>query len=706
MAKLNCLPLGLVLVATAQADVERLEINGQRRSGYLVAEQQGASWLALTIQQTPQTVTVISAEKLQDFALNDLQSALEYSATVNVEQVETERTALSSRGFELTNRQIDGLGLNHDYGTTTGRIDTALFERIELVHGANGVMTGVGSPAATVNMVRKKPTSTAQTNMTTQVGSWQSQRIEADISRVLTDSLRARTVMVMEQRQSYLDRYANRSKLGYVVMDYAPNSSNLVTIGHSIQRSDSDSPLWGALTLYYGDGTPTQLPRNTNMATDWSYWDTLNRSSFIVIDSQFNPQWSARIAYQHSTTDEQSQLFYTYVADADRGLDPITGLGLVGYASDYDYNDQHDALDIVVKGRYQAFAKQHQVAFGVSYARLDYRDRSLYDFSTGLGFPSLPAVTAWQGDSPRPNLIEGLAGSDIDTDQRAVFGQSRLQLTDKGYLLIGGRLNHFTATGNGYGVVHQRDEQRFIPYFGATYKLTENSTVYGSYTETFKAQNLRDRSLQLLPALTGESAEVGIKSALFDDNALLSVAYFQITQRHLGVSDGTVINPLTEAPEPVYRAVDGITSRGIEVELSGQLSAALHGSIAATSFTIRGDEMVANYTPKNLFRGTLSYQFSQLPELKVGINLLWQDRISRFQGVVGSPYSNAGEAIISQQGGYSRVNVMASYQLNQQLSISLNANNLFDTTYLNSLLWSQAYYGAPRNLSASLRLQF
>jgi outer membrane receptor for ferric coprogen and ferric-rhodotorulic acid len=116
--------------------------------------------------------------------------------------------------------------------------------------------------------------------------------------------------------------------------------------------------------------------------------------------------------------------------------------------------------------------------------------------------------------------------------------------------------------------------------------------------------------------------------------------------------------------------------------------------------------MVANYTPKNLFRGTLSYQFSQLPELKVGINLLWQDRISRFQGVVGSPYSNAGEAIISQQGGYSRVNVMASYQLNQQLSISLNANNLFDTTYLNSLLWSQAYYGAPRNLSASLRLQF
>ncbi len=703
MAKLNCLPLGLVLVASAQADVERLEINGQRRSGYLVTEQQAASQLALTIQETPQMVTVISAQKLEDFALTDLQSALHYSATVNVEQVETERTALSSRGFELTNRQIDGLGLNHDYGTSTGRIDTALFERIELVHGANGVMTGVGSPAATVNMVRKKPTSTAHTRITTQVGSWQSQRIEADISRALSDSLRARTVMVVDQRQSYLDRYANRSKLGYLVVDYAPNSSNLVTVGHSIQRSDSDSPLWGALTLYYGDGTPTQLPRSSNMATDWSYWNTLNRSSFIVLDSQFNPKWSARLAYQHSTTDEQSELFYTYVADADRGVDPVTGLGLVGYASDYDYYDQHDALDIVVTG---GFGKQHELAFGASFARLDYNDRSLYDFSTGFGFPSLPAITAWQGDSPRPILTEGLAGSDIDTDQRALFGQTRLKLTDKGYLLIGGRLNHFTATGNGYGVVHQRDEQRFIPYFGATYKLTENSTVYASYTETFKAQNLRDRNFQLLPALTGESAEVGLKSALFDDHALLSVAYFQITQLHVGVSDGTVMNPVTAAPEPVYRAVDGITSRGIEAELSGQLTEALQGSVAVTSFTIRGDEMVANYTPKNLFRGTLSYQFSQLPELKIGINLLWQDRISRFQGIVGPHYSNAGEAIISQQGGYSRVNVMASYQLNQQLSISVNANNLFDKTYLNSLLWSQAYYGAPRNLSASLRFQF
>lgn len=698
-------PTAPELPQTAEA-IERLQITGERQSGYLVNDQDSASKLPLSIKDTPQTVSVISAEKLKDFALNDINSAVEYSATVNVEQVETDRTYFSSRGFELTNIQTDGLGLNHDYGTTTGRVDAALYERIEIVHGANGVMTGVGSPAATVNLIRKKPTSASQASISTMLGSWQAKRVEADVSGALTDSWRARAVLVADDRESYLDRYATNSQVAYLVMDYAPTTSTLITFGYSEHRNDSDGNLWGALTLYYGDGTPTNFARETNISANWSYWNVTKKQSFIDLESQLSDRWKLRAAYQRTRTDEDSQLFYTYLPDPATGLDPQTGLGLVGYASEYDYDDKQDNFDLYLSGNFNAFGGDHEVVFGVSHARLDFIDSSLYDFTTGNGFPAMPSLEDWDGNTPLPSFTDGLAGSDINTEQQAFYSQARFSLGADTKLLVGGRWNEFTAEGIGYGVDRFRDEQKFIPYFGVTHALSDATTVYASYTETFKAQNLRDRNFELLPALTGESAEIGLKTALLGDKALLSMAYFDITQRNLAVSDGTVMNPNTNAPEVVYRAADGVSSSGFEIELSGELLAGLQGSIAATSFDVDGDALVENYTPENLFRSSLTYQFEQLAALKVGASFLWQDSTSRLQGLVGPSYANAGQPIITEQGAYGRLNLMASYQFSEQLMLTLNANNVFDKTYLNSLLWAQGYYGAPRNFSASLRYQF
>ncbi|HET8816276.1 MAG TPA: TonB-dependent receptor plug domain-containing protein, partial [Pseudidiomarina sp.] len=250
--------------------MERLEITGQQHSGYLAQDQDSASKLNLSIKETPQTVTVITAEKLKDFALNDLNTALENSATINVEQVESDRTYYTSRGFELNNFQVDGLGLPLINSNTHGRMDAALYERIEIVHGANGVMTGVGSPSATVNLVRKKPTSETRGSVNASVSSWNGKRFEGDFSGAFTDSLRGRLVVVGDDRESYLDRYESATQLVYAVMDYAPTDSTLITFGHSEHNSETDGNLWGALTLYYGDGTPTNFDASTNIAADWS----------------------------------------------------------------------------------------------------------------------------------------------------------------------------------------------------------------------------------------------------------------------------------------------------------------------------------------------------------------------------------------------------------------------------------------------------
>lgn len=686
--------------------MERLEIRGEQQSGYLSKEQQSASKLDLSIKETPQTVTVITAEKLKDFALHDLNSALENSATINVEQVESDRTYYTSRGFAVNNFQIDGLGLPLINDNTHGRIDAALYEQIEVVHGANGVMTGIGSPSATVNLVRKRPQSETQGYVSATAGSWSSYRLEADYSAVVNDAFRVRAVVVADDRESYLDRYANTSQVFYAVADYAPTRDTLITFGHSETNSETDGNLWGALTLYYGDGTPTNFDASTNIAADWSEWNVKESRSFIDLETALSDYWNLRVAYNRVRTDEDSHLFYTYLADPAAGLDPETGLGLIGYGSEYDLDDKQDTFDAYLSGIFSAFGQEHQLVVGANYARLDYIDTSLYDFHTGNGFPVMPALEDWNGNTPFPEFTDGLAGSVIDNTQKAVYVQGRFALTDDLKVLAGGRYNSFETEGEGYGVDQSRDESEFVPYFGVTYAVNDALTVYGSYTETFMAQNLRDENFERLPALTGKNSEIGFKTDLFDGAALLSAAYFNVQQENLGVGAGDVVNPATGVPEPVYRAVDGIESKGFEVELAGEILPGLQGNVALTSFAVDGDQLVEDYTPENLFRSSLTYRPTGFDKLKLGATYIWQDTISRVQGTVGEMYANAGDTIVTTQDAYGRLNLMASYQVTDAMLVSFNVNNATDEKYLNSLLWAQGYYGAERNFSANLTYAF
>ena len=687
--------------------IERLEIRGEQQSGYLASEQQSASKLDISVKETPQTVTVITQEEIRDFALNDINKILETSATINVEQVETDRIYYTSRGFEVNNFQVDGLGLPLINSNTHGRIDSAVYERVEVVHGANGIMTGVGSPSATVNLVRKRPTSESQNSISATLSSWSGKRIEGDFSGALTDSLRGRLVVVNDDSESYLDRYENSSQVVYGVIDYAPTSDTLITLGHSEHRSDTDGNMWGAVTLHYGDGTPTDFDRSVNIAADWSNWTVQESRSFIDIESALNDSWTLRVAYNRVRTDEDSFLFYTYLPDPSVGLDPETGLGLLGYGSEYDLDDQQDTVDAYVSGHFELGGLEHEVVLGANYARLDYIDTSLYDFHTGNGFPAMPALEDWDGNTPFPEFTDGLAGSEIDNTQKAIYAQARFSLSIDTKLLLGGRYNEFKTDGIGYGVDQSRDDAEFIPYFGLTHSVNDATTVYASYTETFQAQNLRDREFNRLPPLTGETAEIGIKTELFNGGALLSAAYFDVTQKNLAVGDGIVTNPNTNAPETVYRAADGVTSNGFEVELSGELAPGLQGSIAASVFELDGDTTVEDYTPENLFRGALTYRPMFAENWKFGVSYQWQDTISRVQGTVGEGYANAGETIVTTQDAYGRLNLMASYQVNEKLLVSLNANNVTDEKYINSLLWAtQGYYGAPRNYSATLSYSF
>ena len=147
----------------------------------------GATNLDLDIKETPQSITVVSQEQMEQFGVDSLNDTLRLATGIQVEEWETNRTQFLARGFEIKNTQIDGIGLPNNWGIVTGATDMFGYEKLEVIRGANGLLTGVGNSSGTLNLVRKRPTNDTQALVGVSFGSWDGKRVEADYSTPFTD---------------------------------------------------------------------------------------------------------------------------------------------------------------------------------------------------------------------------------------------------------------------------------------------------------------------------------------------------------------------------------------------------------------------------------------------------------------------------------------------------------------------------------------
>ena len=682
----------------ADKNIEKIDVQGTYIEGYAANQVSGASRLDLSIIEIPQSVSVITSAQMQDFQLKDINSALDSATGVNVERIETDRTYYTARGFDITNFQIDGVGLPLTSGNNHADEDTAIYERIEVIRGANGLMTGVGNPSATINFIRKRPTLDTEFSVNATVGSWNNQRIELDASTPLTDSVSARFVAVKQKKDSYLDRYQQDKSIAYAFIGADLSDNTHLSISHSFIDNDATGNNWGALPLYYTDGSATDYDVSTNTSADWSNWQVTKNNTVLELSHYFNDDWRLRATYSHKTTDEDTELFYVYGTP-----DKATGLGLTGYGSEYDLDDKHDLFDAYISGEFELFGREHQLVTGINYAKTSYIDSSLYDYTTGNGFPAMPDLNDWDGNATKPTFKDGLNGSDVVAKQKAAYFTARFNVIDDLHVITGGRYNDWHVEGEAYSKVQNASDKEFIPYLGAVYQITPQLMAYSSYTETFLSQKELDINDDILKPVTGKSKEIGFKSEFFDSQLITSFAYFDVEQVNLAKLD-----PLTaDKPRDQHRYInaDGISSDGFEVELAGELYPGLQVSIGLTDFNISGDDQVRDYTPSRLLKMAATYQIASISGLSVGMNMRWQDDISRDQGIVAEGFDNAGQKIVTHQNAYSVINLMAKYDISEKVSVALNANNVTDEKYINSLYWAQGYYGAPVNYTATLSWQ-
>ncbi|HDZ56773.1 MAG TPA: TonB-dependent siderophore receptor [Pseudomonas xinjiangensis] len=660
----------------------------EQSDSYTIGSTSTATRLELSPRETPQTTITVTQQQIEDFRLNNATDLLR-AGGVNVQRVETDRTYYSVRGFDVSNFQIDGLGLPFTTSEQMGDIDTALYDHVEILKGANGLTASPGNPAATINFVRKRPTDELQASGAISYGSWQTRRAEIDVSGPMNEAgtLRGRVVAAGQDGDSYLDRYSLSKTVFSGIIEADLTDSSTATFGYSEQRNRPEGIMWGALSLYYTDGSKIDYSRSHSSSPDWTYWNTDDKQAFAELNTDWAGGWQSKasLSYREITSDAE-QLVVIGVPDRQ------TGLGLTTYASKYDRIERQLLGDVYIKGPFDLFGRTHEVVAGTNWSRSTNRWTSYDD---EIGTP-LPPVFEYNGNFPRPAFDEGLtSSSDYVTYRRSFYTAAHLNATDKLKLVAGANYTQLDSSGFQLSDPHEYSRSKTTPYFGAVYDLNDNYSGYASYTEIFSPQYLVDASKNTLEPIEGNSVEGGIKGEWFHKRLNASVALFRTKQENTAEYAGFD----SDAGFSFYAPVD-TTSKGYELTLAGQLTPNWELSSGLTHlFSLEDTEgrKTRTYIPQNFAYLSTTYKVPQLDGLKIGGSVNWQSEIFREEGTTAS-----GDQIVSRQGSYAVVNALASYDLDEHFNIALNVNNLLDRKYLTSLYWSQSYYAAPRNAMATL----
>ncbi|PND34329.1 TonB-dependent siderophore receptor, partial [Achromobacter pulmonis] len=149
-----------------------------------------ANGLVLTQRDTPQSTSIVTRQQLDDQAMGSVRDVMEHATGMNVQQSETDRLSYYSRGFQMDTMQFDGVvkPLDNTYQFGEGNLDPVIYDHVEIIRGATGLMSGTGNPGGSVSFIRKRPTREFQGSLRAMGGSYDTYRGEVDLSAPLTGS--------------------------------------------------------------------------------------------------------------------------------------------------------------------------------------------------------------------------------------------------------------------------------------------------------------------------------------------------------------------------------------------------------------------------------------------------------------------------------------------------------------------------------------
>lgn len=307
----------------------------------------------------------------------------------------------------------------------------------------------------------------------------------------------------------------------------------------------------------------------------------------------------------------------------------------------------------------------------------------------------------------------------VDTRYLGVFVLNALDITDQLTLTFGGRFNYAKIdledlSGDFPDITSKHNFQRFNPTVGATYEAVPGITLYGGYSEANRAPTPAELACANpdnpcpiesfltddppLNQVVSKTFELGVrgkmKSAGGEQRLDWGVGLFQTTN----YDDILFVSSATTGRGYFFNAGETLR-RGIEASLKykyGPLSAYFSYSYVkatyetANEFTspahpdagpcadpaagdicihaLPGDNIPG--IPNHRFKAGFDYMVT--PRWKVGADLI---------SATGQYYFGDYANLLDKLGGYARVDLSTSYDINEHVQLYAFAKNIFDRRY-------------------------
>lgn len=678
--------------APQEANMETIQVLGD-------TYRNTATKTVLAPEETPQAVTVINRDTLEQRQASSLSEAVRYTPGVNTELrggAVTRLDLFNIRGFINYQNFYDGLAIPYNTWNLQPQIDPIAIEQVEVFKGPTSVLYGNIPPGGMVNMIAKTPQREAAHRVGVSTDTEALREISVDSTGAIQDTSLAYRMVALARKKDGQAGHSEEER--YVVapsLDWRISQDTLVNFNLYYQAD----PAAGIYTSLPAKGSVLHSDQGSLSSDSFSgdnNWNTYDREFLMLgykVQHQLASDWSLLHTARYTDADLLQKNMYHQKSSDGRHYPRNAYLT--------DETMESWVVDTQLSGDLRWGAAQHYTLFGLDYQNM----------SSNVGYDDtlagvVPAIDIFE---PNNNQVDPSSLSfvyqdqhDIEVTQTGLYAQDQI-LWNQWVFLAGARYDEYELKDDqqtlfaGSPSTSDKNIRHYNLAFraGAMYQFDNGISPYLSYSESFEPTDMDNRGNVFDPS-KGEQWEAGLKYLSLDGTTGLNLALFELTKQDALVND----------PNDSYAKIQTgeIRSRGVEIELNHALS--LDTNVALTysyiDMKITDDPNLEDKTPVWVPEQTASawvnHQLTSGLEVSVG---------ARY---VGESQGNANNTF--KVPDYTLFDTALNYdlaQLDTSLSgakLSLSATNLLDKTTYSCFDELNCWYGDERNVKAKITLDF
>ncbi|WP_413692271.1 TonB-dependent siderophore receptor [Psychromonas sp. KJ10-2] len=689
--------LGLTSYVSAEeatTELETMVVVGKQNS-YLNSEVSTATKSNVDPKDTPLTVNVINQQFLQDIRAESLSDA--YGYTTGLSQSGTNADSFSLRGIDtdLSNIQVNGLpGLASRFGSPT----TANVEKVEILKGPASIMYGQVQPGGLMNIITKKPQEEAAVRYDISGNSYSTGVSEFGDDNSFTGTIDAtgpltedkkwlyRLILSAEDTNSYRDDVDAQNYYLFPTLTYRPDTETEVTFGLEFQ-SEKRVADDGLAVLDHDINQIASIDTHYQSADDYDKDQGI--VGFATYNTMVTDEFDITVDWR-SVWHEDSYTLYES-RDVDNDSDRVT------LRDRHNLNKrQYHTVDVRTTGSLWTGDIEHQVLVGVNvgFERKDFK-RETYA-TTDVDFYDPEDLT--ERDEEDYNLNHRVT----DYMNYAAYLQDTIYLNETWTVMGGVRYTRQDADFERVdtGATASSSSDAFVSQGGVVYHLTEATSLYASYGESFNPNSIEktDANGDYFDPERGRQYEVGTKTDLFNNKANLSIAYFDIKKDNVVEENETA---------DAYELLGVVKSTGVEVELLilpvENWQVKLGYAYVDARITDNPDENIeGNRTPGSALHDAYVWTKYNFP-YKIADGIVGTTLGANYES---SRYTDEDSTDRVKLPGYMTIDLGLHYEINDYRA-SLNVENVFDELYYTGGSGDTSIYaGDPRNITFSLSGKF